>query len=119
MGGGWAGGRPAPGRVRPSKSPPPPGPRHDCADVVARERRTERDRVKIDRTITALMGLGRRNVIGPGTLALDAIVIDPVRLTHHDFGDAVCPIRAPPLRLPLAQRRIRLDDARARFTLEH
>src|SRR6267378_6557142 len=58
--------------------------RHDGADVVARERATKCDRVQVDPAVPALMRVRRGDVIGPGTLALDAMIVDPRRLSHHD-----------------------------------
>ncbi len=87
--------------------------RQDGADVVPRERRPECHHVQVDRTVPTLMRLCRRHVIGARALALDAMIIDPRRLSHHDFGDAVGPVGA------VAERRVRLDDARARFAFEH
>src|SRR6267143_5300091 len=57
--------------------------RHHRADIVPRQRRTERHGMKIDRAITALVRLGCRNVIGPPAVALYAMIIDPGRLSYH------------------------------------
>src|SRR5436309_2034653 len=97
---------------RPFRISLPPGPAM-TAPMSWRERATECDGVQVDRAVPALMCLRGGDVIGAGTLALDAMIIDPGRLSHHDFRDTVRPIRT------VAQRCVRLNDARTSFMLEY
>src|SRR2546425_4308828 len=87
--------------------------RQDRADVMACERTPESDRMQVDRAVAALMRLRGRDVIGPGTLALDAMEIDARTVTRADFGDRVRPVDA------LLEGGVRLHDRGARFALDH
>src|SRR5712664_863849 len=71
--------------------------RHHGADVMACERTPECDRMQVDRAVPALMRVRGGDVIGAGTLALDAMEIEARTVTSADFGDRVCPVEAPPL----------------------
>src|SRR2546428_3105089 len=100
-------------KVKAVKDQRPPGTRQDGADVMASERAAECDRVQVDRAVAALMRLRGGDVIGPGTLALDAMEIDARTVTRADFGDCVRPVDA------LLEGGVRLHDRSARFALDH
>src|SRR6266566_3485728 len=87
--------------------------RQDRADVMASERAAECDRVQVDPAVAALMRLRGGHMIGPGTLALDAMEIDARTVARADFGDRVRPVAA------LLEAGVRLHDRRARFALDH
>ena len=81
-------------------------------NVVPRECRTERHGVQVNGTVATLMGLSSCDVVGTPAFALDAMIVHPRRIAHHDFRHAVRPVRT------LAERRVRLDDARAGLPID-
>ena len=65
---------------------------HDGANVVAGERRPERDKMKIEGAVTSLMRLGRSDVKGAIALSLDAMVVDASTITDDDLSHRVRPV---------------------------